>query len=77
MDELRAAADELKTRLAEYAGVYDITDSFREGKREVKLDIKPAAELLGLTLPTWPARCARPSTARRRSASSAAATTCG
>jgi len=48
--ELRAAALELKRRLAEYPGVYDIGDSFREGKREVKLQIKPAAELLGLTL---------------------------
>ena len=48
--ELRAAAAELKQRLAEYPGVYDIADSFREGKREVKLQIKPAAELLGLTL---------------------------
>jgi multidrug efflux pump subunit AcrB len=48
--ELRAAAVELKRRLAEYPGVYDIADSFREGKREVKLAIKPAAELLGLTL---------------------------
>jgi len=48
--ELRAAAAELKRRLAEYPGVYDIGDSFREGKREVKLQIKPAAELLGLTL---------------------------
>ena len=27
-----------------------MADSFREGKREVKLGIKPAAELLGLTL---------------------------
>jgi multidrug efflux pump subunit AcrB len=48
--ELRTAAAELKRRLTEYPGVYDIGDSFREGKREVKLRIKPAAELLGLTL---------------------------
>ena len=40
----------LKRRLAEYTGVHEIADSFREGKREIKLDIKPAAELLGLTL---------------------------
>ena len=50
MDRLRAAADDVKTRLAGYAGVYDITDSFRAGKREMKLGIKPAAETLGLTL---------------------------
>ena len=47
--DLRAAADELKRRLGEYAGVFDISDSFRPGKEEVKLAIKPAAELLGLT----------------------------
>ncbi len=50
IDELRSAATTLKERLAQYAGVYDITDSFREGKQELKLGIKPAAETLGLSL---------------------------
>ncbi len=50
IDRLRAAAEELKLRLAEYDGVFEIADSFREGKREMKLGIKPQAELLGLTL---------------------------
>ena len=50
IDQLRGAAVELKERLAQYAGVYDITDSFREGKQELKLGIKPAAETLGLSL---------------------------
>ena len=50
LDRLRAAADEVKERLAEYAGVYEVTDSFRAGKEEMKLGIKPAAEALGLTL---------------------------
>ena len=50
VDELRGAAVTLKERLAEYAGVYDITDSFREGKQELKLGIQPAAETLGLSL---------------------------
>ena len=49
-DDLRAAADDVKRRLAEYAGVFEISDSFRAGKEEVKLSIKPAAETLGLTL---------------------------
>ena len=49
-DDLRAAADDVKRRLAEYAGVYEISDSFRAGKEEVQLHIKPAAETLGLTL---------------------------
>jgi len=50
LDELRAAKDELKLRLGEYTGVFEISDSFREGKAEIQLAIKPAAELAGLTL---------------------------
>ncbi len=50
IDQLREAADRLKTALAGYPGVIDIADSFREGKREVKLAILPEAEALGLTL---------------------------
>ena len=50
IDRLRGAADDLKARLAEYAGLFEITDSFRAGKEEVQLGIKPAAETLGLTL---------------------------
>ena len=48
--ELRAASDMVKAELAGYAGVYDIADSFRQGKQEIKLDIKPTAEVLGLSL---------------------------
>ena len=47
---LRAAAEEVKQRLRGYAGVYEVTDSFRAGKQEMKLGIKPAAENVGLTL---------------------------
>ena len=50
MEQMRAAADRLKQHLQGYAGVYDITDSFRAGKEEIKLGITPAAETLGLTL---------------------------
>ncbi len=50
VDQLREAADRLKQRLTTFAGVSDINDSFREGKREIKLDILPAAQSLGLTL---------------------------
>ena len=35
---------------AEFPGVTDIADSFREGKVEVKLGLKPEARTLGLTL---------------------------
>ena len=50
LDRLRAAADALKGRLAEYAGVYGIADSMRAGKAEMRLGIRPPAETLGLTL---------------------------
>ena len=50
MDRLRAAAADVRAELAGYTGVYGIADSFRAGKREMKLGIKPAAETLGVTL---------------------------
>ena len=46
---LRRAADELKAHLRSYAGVFDIADSFRDGKQEVQLAIRPGAETLGLS----------------------------
>jgi multidrug efflux pump subunit AcrB len=49
-DELQAVAAKLKERLTEYPGVSDISDSFRPGKKEVKLTLTRAAETLGLTL---------------------------
>jgi multidrug efflux pump subunit AcrB len=48
--ELVAAAQDLKAVLAEYPGVIDIADSFREGKIEMKLGLRPEARTLGLTL---------------------------
>ena len=50
VERLRRGAEAVKARLAEYAGVYEISDSFRAGKQEMQLGIKPAAETLGLTL---------------------------
>jgi multidrug efflux pump subunit AcrB len=50
VEALRDAASRVKADLARYPGVIDITDSFREGKQEVKLKIKPTAEPLGVTL---------------------------
>ncbi|MGC9325592.1 MAG: efflux RND transporter permease subunit [Desulfomonilia bacterium] len=47
---LRMSAEQLKEKIAEYPGVYDVTDSFRQGKQEIKLSITPEAESLGLTL---------------------------
>lgn len=50
LDQLRTAAEELKRHLARYPGVSGISDSFRAGKQEIKLGIRPAAETLGLTM---------------------------
>lgn len=49
MDTLRRASGDLKDKLGEFTGVFDIADSFRAGKKEVKLKIKPEAEMLNLT----------------------------
>ena len=49
-DDLRRAAVELKRKLAEIPGVVDITDSFRSGKREWKLGLRPSAEAMGITI---------------------------
>ena len=50
MDALREIASQTKAKLAEYPGVFDITDTFRGGKPEVKLSITSNAESLGLSL---------------------------
>jgi len=50
VDTLRQMAAELRGELGRYSGVYDITDSFRAGKQEVKLSLTPAARTLGLTM---------------------------
>ncbi len=47
---LVAAGRALKEELAAYPGVQDITDSFREGKVEMKLNLKPEARTLGISL---------------------------
>ncbi|MCP4292925.1 MAG: efflux RND transporter permease subunit [bacterium] len=49
-DDLLAAGRRLKSDLAAYPGVQDITDTFREGKVEMKLSLKPEARTLGITL---------------------------
>ncbi|RMG47961.1 MAG: efflux RND transporter permease subunit [Acidobacteria bacterium] len=47
---LNRAKEELKTRLARYPGVMDVSDSYRAGKPELRLRLRPAAESLGLTM---------------------------
>ena len=50
VDDLRIVAAKLRGKLATYPGVIDITDSFRAGKHELKLDVQPSGEALGLSL---------------------------
>jgi multidrug efflux pump subunit AcrB len=50
VDVIRAAATDLRAELGRYTGVYDISDSFRAGKQEIKLTLLPEARTLGLTL---------------------------
>jgi len=48
-DDLRLVADQVKTQLAQYPALNDISDSFEGGKQEIKLSIRPEAEQLGLS----------------------------
>lgn len=48
-DDLAKVAGMVKARLGEYPGVFDIQDTFQDSKEEIRLNIKPKAELLGLT----------------------------
>jgi multidrug efflux pump subunit AcrB len=49
-NSLRAAAAELREQLQQYAGVQDLSDTFRAGKQEVQLELLPEARPLGLTV---------------------------
>ena len=48
-DVLKSAADELASKLRDYAGVFDVDDGFRKGKEQLSLQLRPEAESLGLT----------------------------
>ena len=48
--ELNGLALQIKNKLGEYEGLYDIKNSFEGGKDEVQLSIRPEAEQLGLNL---------------------------
>jgi len=50
VDQMREAAAELRAELSRYGGVFDISDSFRAGKQELKLSLLPEARNLGITL---------------------------
>jgi len=48
-EEMVAAAEEIKAKLRTYGGLYQIEDDYREGNRELQLELKPEARGLGLT----------------------------
>ena len=48
--EVEAAAEAIQAQLESYDGVYDVRHSFSRGSQEIKLYIKPEAEVLGLSL---------------------------
>jgi multidrug efflux pump subunit AcrB len=50
IEQLVAAAAKLKVELAAYPGVFDVGDSFRAGKQEIKLAMLPAGQALGISL---------------------------
>ena len=47
-DKLEAAADAVKSRLADFPGVYDVDDDSRPGKAEIQLNLRPDAVALGV-----------------------------
>ena len=49
-DKLMIAADNLKRELNRYPGVFDVSDSYLPGKKEMQINLKPEAQSLGLTL---------------------------
>ena len=50
IEQVGRAARELEERIRGYEGVFDIRNSYERGTPEIKLNIKPEAEVLGLTL---------------------------
>jgi len=50
VEELKAAKNELKIAMLQIEGLKDITDNDPQGIKEIKIDLKPNAYLLGLTL---------------------------
>ncbi|GLS83074.1 efflux RND transporter permease subunit [Paraferrimonas haliotis] len=49
-EQLARASDELKQRLRDYTGVFDVSDNYSSGSDEIRLNILPQGEALGITL---------------------------
>jgi multidrug efflux pump subunit AcrB len=50
MDDILAASCELEERLRKFDGAYQIQSDFRQGKTELRFQLKPEAHTLGITL---------------------------
>ena len=49
MDHILAATEVLKSKLAQYQGVYDLVDDYEEGHPELQIELLDSARPLGLT----------------------------
>ncbi|MBD3345291.1 MAG: MMPL family transporter [Chitinivibrionales bacterium] len=49
IDRLEQAAEQLAQTMGEYAGVFDIDDGFRRGKRQIDFRLRPGARALGIS----------------------------
>ena len=50
IDQVGRASQELTRRMGTYEGLYDIRNTYERGRPEIKLNVKPEAEALGVTL---------------------------
>jgi multidrug efflux pump subunit AcrB len=50
IDQVARASQELTRRMNTYEGLFDIRNTFEHGRPEIKLNLKPQAEALGITL---------------------------
>ena len=50
MDDLLAARDELKSKLLQYPGVFNVKDNYNIGKEELNITLLPAAANYGVTM---------------------------
>ncbi len=48
--ELNQLSEKIKGQLEGYSGLYDISDNYETGNEQIELKLKPAAELLGISL---------------------------
>ncbi len=49
LEDLVIASNRIKSKLSDYAGVFDIDDDFDAGRREVQIELLDSARALGLT----------------------------